>query len=60
MQPMAQASLPNQDWLTEAFAIVEHTDDMDGVVSKLRDFSPSTMSSTTRPSWKLRPFRTFA
>jgi len=31
-------SFPKQPWLTEAFSIVEHTEDMDGVVSKLRDF----------------------
>ena len=37
MQAMA-GSLPRQDWLTEAFAIIENTRDMDGVVSKLRDF----------------------
>jgi len=37
MQAMA-GSLLKQDWLTEAFSIVEHTEDMDGVVSKLRDF----------------------
>lgn len=37
MQTMA-GSLPKQDWLTAAFSIVEHTEDMDGVVSKLRDF----------------------
>jgi hypothetical protein len=37
MQTVA-GSLLKQDWLTEAFSIVEHTEDMDGVVSKLRDF----------------------
>ena len=36
MQTMAD-SLSKDDLLTEAFAIVENTQDMDGVVSKLRD-----------------------
>jgi DNA-binding CsgD family transcriptional regulator len=32
------AGLPKQDWLTEALAIVEDTQDVAGVVSELRDF----------------------
>jgi hypothetical protein len=35
--PTMASSLPKQDLLTEAFSIVENTQDMDGVVSKLRD-----------------------
>jgi hypothetical protein len=35
--PTVASSLPKQDLLTEAFTIVENTQDMDGVVSKLRD-----------------------
>src|ERR1700734_4269443 len=34
--PTMASSLPKQDLLTEAFSIVENTQDMDGVVSKLR------------------------
>src|ERR1700733_10809581 len=36
--PTMASSLSKDDLLTEAFAIVENTQDMDGVVSKLRDF----------------------